>query len=135
MIAAFAADQHVALAFTTGAVIGQCDFQRGIDTLRTGVAVEDVVEVTGRQCGQALGDAESIRVAELEGRAVIHRRHLFLHSLDDFRPAMPGIDAPQSGRAVEHLPAIVGGVVHVLRGDQHARRLFEGTVGSEGHPE
>ena len=59
---------------------------------------------------------------------------LLAHGLDDFRPAMTGIDAPQSGRAVEHPPSLVRGVVHAFGADDQARRLLILAVRRERHP-
>ena len=71
----------------------------------------------------------------LEGGRVVELGRLLLDRLDDPRPAMAGIDAPQAGSAIQHLTPIGGGVVHVLGRDEHARRLLELPVRGERHPE
>ena len=47
-------------------------------------------------------------MAHLEGRRVVELAHLLGDRLDDLRPAVAGIDAPEAGGAVEDL-APVGG--------------------------
>src|SRR5262245_45319985 len=53
----------------------------------------------------------------------------------DLAAAMAGIDAPEAGRAVDHLAALGGHVVHALGGSEQPRRLLELPVGRERHPE
>src|SRR5262245_64367108 len=49
--------------------------------------------------------------------------------------AMAGIDAPEAGRAVDHLAAVDRDVMHALGGSEQPRRFLELPVGREGHPE
>ncbi len=74
-------------------------------------------------------------MAHLEGRAEIHGCGLLLNRFNDFWMAVAGIDAPQTGCAVEDLAAVVRRVMHAGGGYQHARFGLELPIGSEGHPE
>src|SRR3546814_10268726 len=55
--------------------------------------------------------------------------------IGDFRPAMPGIDAPQSCRAVHDLAAVGATIIHAARAREQARRALELPIGRERHPE
>ena len=54
---------------------------------------------------------------------------------DDRLAAVAGINAPETGGAVEHFAAVGRGVVHVLGLGQHARGALELAVGCEGQPQ
>ena len=84
---------------------------------------------------ELLRELERERMAHLERRRVVHHAGLFANRRGDLLAAVAGVHAPQSGRAVQHLAAVGGGVVHVLRGDEHARRALEGAVRGERHPQ
>ena len=111
------------------------DLQRGVDRFRAGVGEEDVLQPVRRDVDQAVGQFEGERMAHLEGRREVELGGLLLDRLDDLRPAVAGVDAPQAGGAVEDLAAVGGRVVHVLGGHEHARRLLELAVRRERHPE
>src|SRR4029078_5895153 len=74
-------------------------------------------------------------MAHLELRCVFPRGELLAHRLGDFLAAVTGVDAPQSGDAVEHFAAVFGPVVHALGAREKARLRLELTVGRERHPE
>ena len=134
VIAALAADEARARALAAHALRGDGDLERRVHRLRARVAEEHVVEVAGHQCRQPRRQLEGAGMAHLEGRRVVHARHLVLHRLDDLGAAVAGIDAPHAGGAVEHLAPVGVGVVHVLGRDQHARMALEVPVGGERHP-
>jgi hypothetical protein len=94
-----------------------------------------VVHALGRDVDEAVGQLKSLRVAHLEGRCVVQLAGLLGNRLGDLRAAMAGVDAPQARRAIEDLAAIGGGVMHVLRADEHPRVLLELAVCGERHPE
>src|SRR3546814_18363063 len=48
---------------------------------------------------------------------------------------MPGIDAPQSCRAVHDLAAVGATLIHAARARELARRALELPIGRERHPE
>src|SRR6185295_8271827 len=103
MIAALTPDKPCALAFITGAMVGERDLERRVDRLRAGVAEEDVVEVAGKHAGEAVGEFERCRVAELEGWCVVELHRLLTDCFDDPRAAVAGVRAPQAGGRVEPL--------------------------------
>ena len=82
-----------------------------------------------------LGELEGDRVAHLERGREVHLRDLALHRLDDLRPAVAGVYAPQARGAVEHLAALWRPVIHALGTGKEARRLLELPVRRERHPE
>ena len=135
VIAALAPDQPEPRALALGAVIGERDLQRGVDRFRPRIGEEHMVHALGRDVDQPVGQFEHDRMAHLECRRVIELRRLLLDRLGDLGPAVAGIDAPEPGCAVEDLAPVARRVVHVLGGDQHARRLLELTVRRERHPE
>src|SRR5471032_2438570 len=68
VIPALAANQLRALAFAACTVIGEGDFQRGIDGLGAGIREEDAVEAFRHDRCNLRGRFERERVAHLEGR-------------------------------------------------------------------
>ena len=134
VIAALAPDQPHARGLPTHIVIGERDFERGVDRLRAGIAEEHVVEIAGRQRRHARGELEGLGMAELEGRRVVELGGLRLDRLDDRVAVMPGIGAPQPGRAVDQLAAVRREIEHVLGAGDQARPRLEGAVGRERHP-
>ncbi len=135
VIAALAADQADAAALALHPVIGERDLQRGVDGFGAGIGEEDVVEALRRDRREARRQLEHGRMAHLEGRRVVELHQLAVHRLGDLRPGVAGIDAPEAGRAVDHLPAVMAPIVHALGAHEEARRLLELPVGRERHPE
>ena len=66
VIAALAADQPHPRGVAAHVMVGERDLQRGIDRLRAGIAEEHVIEVAGRQRGDAAGQLEGLGMGELE---------------------------------------------------------------------
>jgi hypothetical protein len=60
-------------------------------------------------------------MAHLEGGRVVQLGGLLLDRLDDLGRVWPGVDAPQTRRAVEHAAPVRRRVVHALGGDEQAR--------------
>ncbi len=135
VIAALAADQARARAFAAHRLIGERDLERGVDRLRAGIAEEHVVEVAGRERRDAVRELERLRMGELERRRIVELAGLALDRRDDRVAVVAGIAAPQAGGRVDHLAAVGGDVVHVLGARDQARRLLEGPVRRERHPE
>jgi len=135
VIAAFATDQARARAFALGAMIGDCHLQRGVDRFRSGIGEEDMVHALRRDVDQPIGQFEHDRMAHLEGRRIVELGRLVLDRLGDLRPAVAGIDAPETRCAVQHLATVAGRVMHVLGGHHHAWCLLELPVRRERHPE
>ena len=73
-------------------------------------------------------------MAHLERCGVVEGLKLPLHGLRDFLAAMPGVDAPEPGHAVEDFAAIRARVMHPLGGNQNARMGLELPVRRERHP-
>jgi hypothetical protein len=135
VIAALAADQAKALSFAARAVIGERDLERRVDRLGARVGEEDAREPLRRDAREPIGELESDRMAHLEGGREVHLLDLPLDCLDDLRPAVAGVHAPQARGAVEHLASLGCPVVHALRALEQPRRLLELPVRGERHPE
>ena len=135
VIAALAADQSRACRLTGGALIGERDLQRGVDRFRTRIGEEDAIEAFRRNRGKPLGEIERQRMAHLERGREVELHQLLFDGSRDLAAAVAGVDAPEAGRAVDHLAAVDGGVVHALGGSEHARCGLELPVGRERHPE
>ena len=103
-------------------VIGQRDLERGVGGFRSGIAEEHVVEAVGRQIGDAAGELEGLRNAELERRGVIQGRGLLGDRRRNLGAAVAGIAAPHAGGGVDDLAAVDGDVVHVLGAGEQPRR-------------
>ena len=93
-----------------------------------------MVETRRRGIDELRGAFEGSRMTHLEAAGEIELADLLAHGLDDLRPAMTGIDAPQPGRAVEHAVPIRRGVIHAFGAHEQARRLLILAVRREGHP-
>src|SRR3546814_4822208 len=70
MIAALATDQTEALSFTADAVVEDRDFQSCLNSFRSGIREEDVVETARRQRLYPARQFEGRWMAMLEGRRV-----------------------------------------------------------------
>ena len=135
VIAALAPDQPGPRPLPDRPLVGDGDLQRRLHRLRAGVGEERVLHSLRRDVHQPVGQLERLRMAHLEGRRIVHLRRLALDRRGDPRPAVPGIAAPEARRPVQHPPPVRGGVMHALRGHEHARRLLELPIGRERHPE
>ena len=93
-----------------------------------------MVEIARQDIAEFRRQLERPGMAHLEGGGIIHPLGLGLDGIDYFLPPMAGIDAPHAGYAIDHLAAIVGGVMHVFRANQHARRGLELPVRRKRHP-
>ncbi len=134
VIAAFAADQPATAALAGDLVVGYRHLERGIGGFRSRVAEENMIEALGRKIGDAAGELEGLRNAELEWRRIIQRRSLPADGFGDLGAAVARIAAPHAGGAVEYFTAIGGEVMHVLGAGEQPRRLLEGAVGGKRHP-
>ena len=135
VIAALAADQARPRPLSDGALVGERDLQRGVDRLGARIGEEDAVEPLRRDLGEPLGEIERQRMAHVERGREVEVRQAALDGGGDLAAAVAGIDAPEAGRAVDHLAAVDGGVVHALGGSEQPRRFLELPVGRERHPE
>ncbi len=135
VIAALAADHAGALALATGAVIRQCDLQRGVDRFRARIGEEDAVQPGRHDGGYLGGGLEGERVAHLERRRVVQGLHLAGDRVRDLLAAMAGSDAPQAGATVEDLAAVMRGVIHAAGGVEQARGRLVLAVGGKRHPQ
>ena len=94
-----------------------------------------MLDALGRDVDDPVRQLKGHRVAHLEGGGIVQFRRLLLDRFDDFRTAVTGVAAPQACGAVQHLPPVAGGVMHVLGRDEHPRVLLELAVRGKGHPE
>ncbi len=135
VIAPLATDQPRPAALAARPVIGERDLERAVDRLGARIGEEDMLEPVGREVAHPVRQFEGLGMAHLEGGRIVEFGDLLLHRFGDLRPRMARVAAPEPGGAVEDLPALGVGVVHVLGGHEHARRLLELPVGRERHPE
>ena len=135
VIAALAPDQTRARRLTGGALIGERDLQRGVDRFRARIGEEDTIESLSARSRPAARRNQTQWVAHLERGREVEGHQLTLDGRGDLAAAMAGVDAPQSGRAVDHLAPVDGGVMHALGGGEQPRRSLELPVGRERHPE
>jgi hypothetical protein len=135
VVAALAPDEPGARALAARAVVGDRDLERRLDRLRSRVGVEDLGQALGRDLDQPLGQFEGQRVRHVERRGEVEFGRLALDRLDDLRPVVSRVDAPQSGAGIEDLPPVRGPELHARGTGQQPRRLLELAVGSKRHPE
>src|SRR5690606_33042362 len=124
VVAALAADQPEALALAAGTVVGKRDLEGRIGRLGAGIGEEDARVALGRNLRKPLGELKGDRVAHLERGREVELRRLLADRLDDPRPAVAGVDAPEAGLTIEDLAALRGPVVHPLGTREQARRLL-----------
>ncbi len=134
VVAALAADETRALALAAGAVIGDRHLERGVDRLRARVGEEHLVETSGGELDQLLGQLERLRVRHVERRREVHLGGLLGDRANDLRPRVSGVDAPQPGDGVEHLSPFRRPVMHPLGLGEKARLALELAAGGKGHP-
>ena len=134
VIAALAADQARLAALALHVPIGQRHLEGRIHGLGARVAEEDVVQVARGELGEARGEGEAARMAELERRRIVELLRLGLDGGRDLVPVMARIAAPQAGGAVDHLAAVRGVVVHALGAGDHPGVLLERAVRRERKP-
>src|SRR5471032_101092 len=135
VIAALSADEAGARALAVGAVIGERDLERAVDSLGTGVAVKGMIEVARQQRSMTRGQFERLGMAHLERGRVVHLVELLQDRGLDLLAAVAGVDAPQARGAVDDLAAFRRPVVNALGLGQHARVLLELPVRGERHEE
>ena len=134
VIAALAADQARLGGVAFGPMIGERDLERGLDELGAGVGEEHVVEARRRDIDELGGAFEGARMTHLEAAGEVELADLLADRLDDLRPAVTGIDAPQPRRSVEHAAPVRGRVVHAFGAHEQARRALILAVRRERHP-
>jgi hypothetical protein len=134
VIGALAAHEAQALGLAAGPVIGHHHLQRGVDGLGAGVDEEHVVHRLGQQGRDLAGQLEGAVMAEAEGCRVGVGQQLLVDRVRDLGAAMAGGAAEERRRAVDHLAALVVGVVNALALGNQARVLLEITVAGERHP-
>ena len=135
VIAALAPDQAGARALADSALIGDGDFQRGLDRLGPGIGEKHMLHRAGRHIAQPVGQLERLGMTHLEGWRIIQLTRLLADRLDDLGAVVACVAAPKPRHTVQHLTPIGGAVMHPVGRDQHPRCLFELAVRSEGHPE
>src|SRR5690606_12573927 len=134
MVAPFPSDESNATGFAACPVVSEGNLKRGLHSLRTGICKEDAVEPWRCDCCQSCRELERPRLAHLKGRRIIQRYQLVVNGIRNLRSAVPEIDAPHSGGAVENKRTILCHVMHALSGGKQAGSLFELPVPGKGHP-
>ena len=93
-----------------------------------------MVHRLGQQRGDLAGKLECAIMTQPERRGIRVRQKLLVDRIGDLGAAMAGRAAEQCRRAVDHLIALVVGVIDTLALGNQARVLFELAVASERHP-
>ena len=134
MIAARAPDEHVALRFAAGQMIGHGDFECAVHRFAAGVREEHLAHAGGEQLHQLVGQREGERMPHLKARREIQRRCRPTDRVDDGGAAVSRVHAPEPSGPVENLAAVIGLIMHVLGADEQSRSCLERLVGGERHP-
>jgi hypothetical protein len=116
-------------------MVGNGDFQRGIDGFRTGIREEHAVHAGGRDGRETARQFESHRMTHLKSRGELHGIELPSHRIRDLRSTMSGVHTPQAGDTIQHFATILGPVVHALGASEQSRIGLELPVSRERHPE
>jgi hypothetical protein len=128
------ADEPGARALAAQAMVGDRDLEGRVHGLGARVGEEDLRKDGRRDRGDPLRELERARMPGGERCREIELPRLAPDRLDDARPAMPRVHAPERRQAVEHLAAVRGRVVHVFRRHDELRRRLEARVVGERHP-
>ena len=134
MIGALTGDEAGARTFAAQTVVLQCDLQRRLDGFGAGVDEEHMVHALRGDLDDLVGQFKGHRMTHLERRGEVHLLQRAGDRLTDLGAAVAGVDAPQTGHAIENLPAFRGPVVHALGMRQQARLVLEVAVGRKRHP-
>jgi len=134
VIAPLAGDEARARAGAGKLVISERNLERRVHRLRARVAEEDAVELAGRELCQARCELKGRSVAGLEGGRVIEPGRLAADGLDDGRPAMAGVAAPEPRHGIEQGAPVRGVIVHALGAIDQPGTPLEGAIGGEGKP-
>src|SRR5262249_55049827 len=97
------------------------------------VGEERVVEARRGDVDELRGAFECKWMSHLEIAGEVELANLLAHSLDDLRPAMTGIHAPQSRGSVEDTSTVARGEIHALGADEQPRRFLVLPVRRERH--
>src|SRR3546814_12853487 len=101
---------------------------------RSTVWKEHVVEARRHDTGEPLGSLERLGMAKLEGRCKVQHRRLLAYGVGDPFAAVPGVDAPQPRRGVQHRLPGRGTIIHARCGAQHAGLALNPPIVGEWHP-
>ena len=134
VIATLAADEDVAVAFATDAVIGQGHFQGRVGRLGARVAKQHLVQVTRCQLGDHFGGLKGLVVAGLKSGAVIECVELAFDGFVDRAAVVARPDTPQARDAIDDLTPVMGCEVHAVGLDEHPRLFAKMSVARERQP-
>ena len=134
MVAPVTSHQNGAFGVAAGLMVGQRDLESRIHRFRPRIREEHVIHVAGKEFPQAAGEQEGLRVTHLEGGRVVEFRDLALNGLDDFPPAVAGVDGPQPGGAVKNPLSIRSPVVHPFGGLEQPGGTLELPIRRERKP-
>ena len=135
VITAFASDKTCPQTVAAHPMVSQRNFQCGIDRFGAVITKKDPIQAFGCNGCQRARCFERLGMPHLEHRRKIHGCGLAPDCFDDFRMAVSGIDAPETGGTVENFPTVVRCVIHAGSRYQHARFRLELPIRREWHPE
>src|SRR5690606_19131216 len=112
MIATRPPDEPRARTFAAQPVVGERHLQCRVDSLRTRVDEEGVIDPFGAYFAQSVRQFKHFRMTKLERHGVVERLRLLLDRLHDLRVTVPGIAAPEARHCIQELLPIVRKAVH-----------------------
>jgi hypothetical protein len=90
--------------------------------------------LTRSHVDDTVGQFECLFMTHLKCHAVVERRNLLLHRLDDLWVAMANAGGPQAGKRIVNAGAVRCGVVMPLGSRDQSRVFLEIAVGGKWHP-
>src|SRR6185437_8511313 len=134
VIRTLARNEHRAAALPARLVIGERGLHRRVDRFGAGIDEENVLEIAGRQLGDARGELEALRMPAQERREV-QFAELPMYRFGDLLAAMARRDAKEARRRVDDLVAAVVVVVHAFGAYDDPRIGLEVAIRRERHPQ
>ena len=116
-------------------MISERDLERSVDGFGAGIAEKYVIQIGRREFDQPISQLECRGMSHREGRYEIELPGLPADRVRNRPLTVTGVDAPQSGQGIEHLPSVGSAVVHPVGSNEESRILSETAIRSERHPE
>ena len=96
VVAALATDEHLAVALTSGTVVGQCQFHGRVCGFRAGTAKQHFVQIARGEFGDALRGFKGAVGAKLKCSGVVQATQLLVNGVIDGLDVVSRHHAPQA---------------------------------------